>query len=622
MGKLLKIVFVFFLISSWLLTGWPGIWRTPHVQFPPEVGRVNALTQVANWAFTGNATGWSSTNGTATNTCGTTTSGAATNMSTFAYSSNKWGAVSGATASTSYKGMILQTFVAPGSGTVKVKGRVDYSVTIATGGSGTWGSAWVRLDIYNNTNGTYVGNLSCTAVTANRALASTNFDSEVSLTGGTTYTARVSIAVTNGTKARAKTFVVDNVIVDAAPVGFTAAVVNGTTNAQLNWTTSTGGTGSPAISTYKVYRDIASPVTMSDYLADSATNSYIDTSSAGYTTYYYAITTVDANNIESPLSAEASVLTLPTAPANVAATRTLTDKITITWTKSTGANQYHVWRNTTDLGVAGDVAIFDDTGAGAPTITAGSTVASDGTSTSQVNLSLSGTSANNGASYTYKVVASNASGNGPDSATDTGYRAPGTLSYQWQRSSVDSDGSYSDIGGATNPTYGDTGAPADGSGRYYKCVLSATGAAGQTSLADRGYRAYISISITTDGSVPFGTVVLGGIKHSGPSGMNHPETVSIDGGPATLRIKSSNFSEGGNTWALADSNGANQVKWEFSKDASSWTTFSSPDPADYLFEAGVAQGQTRNIYLRITMPTSTASYNQYSSSVTIVASAP
>jgi hypothetical protein len=132
----------------------------------------------------------------------------------------------------------------------------------------------------------------------------------------------------------------------------------------------------------------------------------------------------------------------------------------------------------------------------------------------------------------------------------------------------------------------------------------------------------VSISLTTDGSVPFGIVTLGGIKHSGPAGMNHPETISVDGGPAALRIKSTNFTEGANTWTLSGGSGANLVKWEFSKDGSAWTTFSSPDPTDYSFDTPVDQGQTRNVYLKITMPTSTASYNQYSSSVTMVASYP
>ncbi|MBA7581274.1 hypothetical protein ES708_23176 [subsurface metagenome] len=47
---------------------------------------------------------------------------------------------------------------------------------------------------------------------------------------------------------------------------------------------------------------------------------------------------------------------------------------------------------------------------------------------------------------------------------------------------------WEDIDGAITASYDDTGAPADGSGRYYRCVLNAAGAAQQISATDRGYR--------------------------------------------------------------------------------------------------------------------------------------
>ena len=195
------------------------------------------------------------------------------------------------------------------------------------------------------------------------------------------------------------------------------------------------------------------------------------------------------NSLGYGYGAEVSFLTKPAAPTNVAATDgSHTDKVTVTWTKSTGATNYHVWRGAVDLGAAGDVATFDDTGAAAPVITPGAADASDGTSSVHVVLSLAGESVANGTTHTYKVVASNATGNSADSATDTGYRGHGALTYQWQRSAADVDASYSNISGATTDPYNDTGAPADGSGRYYKCVLDATGAAQATSTADRGYR--------------------------------------------------------------------------------------------------------------------------------------
>ncbi len=131
---------------------------------------------------------------------------------------------------------------------------------------------------------------------------------------------------------------------------------------------------------------------------------------------------------------------------------------------------------------------YDDTTAPAPTITPGSALASDGTSSVHVALSLSGQSANVGAGRYYKCLVAATGATSQYSTADRGYRGVGALTYQWQRSAADSDLNYSDIGGATYTPYNDTGAPADGSGRYYKCVENATGATQQTSSSDRGYR--------------------------------------------------------------------------------------------------------------------------------------
>ncbi len=213
-----------------------------------------------------------------------------------------------------------------------------------------------------------------------------------------------------------------------------------------------------------------------------------------------------------------SQLTAPAAPTNIAATDgDYTDKVVITWTKSDGATGYKIYRDDALIDTLGDVATYDDTGADAPTITPGSAVASDGSSTAHVALSVEGESANVGTTHTYKVVAFNDGGDSPDSDTDTGYRGVGELSYQWYRSSGTGDSDFSVIGGGTTDPYNDTGAPAptitpgnaiasDGSStdyvalsingesanvgesRYYYCTLSATGASSQSTTHDSGYR--------------------------------------------------------------------------------------------------------------------------------------
>ena len=172
---------------------------------------------------------------------------------------------------------------------------------------------------------------------------------------------------------------------------------------------------------------------------------------------YYKVT-ISATGVTSATSiANRGYRTAPAAPTNVVASKGIyPDKVVITWTKSLGADTYHVWRDAVDLGAAGDVSTFDDTGAGAPAITPGTAVAADDASVQHISLSVTGNSSANGTTYTYKVVASNSAGNSPDSLTNTGYRAIPTLTYQWQRSMADSDATYSNISGGTTAQYDDT----------------------------------------------------------------------------------------------------------------------------------------------------------------------
>lgn len=133
--------------------------------------------------------------------------------------------------------------------------------------------------------------------------------------------------------------------------------------------------------------------------------------------------------------------------------------------------------------------------------------------------------------------------------------------------------------------------------------------------------AAVAISLTTDGTTPFGIVALGAAKDTTPTGTNDVQTVQVTTGPANLSVKSTTFSDGINTWALGVGSGANQVRWEFSKDTSAWTTFTTANTL-FTFDNNIAQGANRNLYLRLTMPSSTTSTNQHSAVATIVATAP
>lgn len=131
----------------------------------------------------------------------------------------------------------------------------------------------------------------------------------------------------------------------------------------------------------------------------------------------------------------------------------------------------------------------------------------------------------------------------------------------------------------------------------------------------------VAISLTTDGATPFGIVPLGGSADTTPSGTNDVQTVQVTTGPADLSVRSSDFSDGTNTWALSSVNGADQIKWDFSNNGTSWTNFSAADTL-FAFDSNVAQGESRDLYLMLTMPTSTSSDLEHQSTVTIVASEP
>lgn len=167
---------------------------------------------------------------------------------------------------------------------------------------------------------------------------------------------------------------------------------------------------------------------------------------------------------------------------------------------------------------------YDHTGAPAGTIIPGTATATDGDSPLHVALALSGASTENGDTVTYRCSLNAEGAESQVSASDTGYRAVGELSHQWEVSAGDSDENYSNIGGATTASYNYTGAPAptitpgacsasdgtstehvtltlsghsgvDGDGRRFRCTSSAAGADNQTSTPDRGYRGTDGLAI-------------------------------------------------------------------------------------------------------------------------------
>jgi fibronectin type 3 domain-containing protein len=122
-----------------------------------------------------------------------------------------------------------------------------------------------------------------------------------------------------------------------APTGLT---VSGTAlNINLSWTAAPGGVY------YNIYRGTASG---QEYgFSGSSTASFTDNTSApSGTTYYYYVTTLDSDNIESGASNEVSVTVA--APTLTLASNT-TSSISLSWTTPaaiTGVTGYNIYRST------------------------------------------------------------------------------------------------------------------------------------------------------------------------------------------------------------------------------------------------------------------------------------
>lgn len=230
------------------------------------------------------------------------------------------------------------------------------------------------------------------------------------------------------------------------------------------------------------------------------------------------IATIDGDSYQDTEAAEGSV---PDAPQASATDGDHSDRVEITWTEpSVSSGSSHEYsaiavtanassgESSPDTGYragypvsgyevnidgtwmdVGMATAHDDFDAPAPTVEPGSVTATDGWFGDRVELEHSGADTADGDERNYEVRALNATGTGAHSDEATGFRSPGDLELQWQRSDGDSDADYSDIAGGNSSPYDDDGAPADGSIRYYRASVSADGADVEYSDSDSGFRA-------------------------------------------------------------------------------------------------------------------------------------
>jgi hypothetical protein len=127
----------------------------------------------------------------------------------------------------------------------------------------------------------------------------------------------------------------------AAPAGLAATA--GNAQVSLTWNASSGATS------YNVYRSTTSGGSYVKII-NVATASYTNTGLTNGTAYYYVVTAANAGG-ESAFSNQASAtpVTPPAAPTGLAATPG-NAQVSLTWSASSGASSYNVYRSTTSGG--------------------------------------------------------------------------------------------------------------------------------------------------------------------------------------------------------------------------------------------------------------------------------
>jgi fibronectin type 3 domain-containing protein len=261
----------------------------------------------------------------------------------------------------------------------------------------------------------------------------------------------------------------------AAPANLTATA--GNQQVSLSWTASSGATS------YNVKRSTTSggPYTT---ISSPTTSTYLDSSVTNGTTYYYVVTAVNSsgqsgNSNQASAKPTAPAPAVPPAPANLTATAG-NQRVSLSWTASSGATSYNVKRSTTSGGPY--------------------TTISSPTATTYVDSSVT-----NGTTYYYVVTAANSSGqSGNSNQASAKPTAPppavppapanltatagnqqvslswtastGATSYNVKRSTT-SGGPYTTISSPTATTYVDSSVT---NGTTYYYVVTAVNASGQS----------------------------------------------------------------------------------------------------------------------------------------------
>ena len=133
--------------------------------------------------------------------------------------------------------------------------------------------------------------------------------------------------------------------IPSTPNGVSATDGNYTDKVQVSWNTSSKATF------YKVYRNTAPTSNGSSLLGSPSASLYNDTSATAMTYYYYFVKACNSAGCSGYSAGNQGyrALAVPSIPTGVSASDgTYTDSVRVSWSASSGATQYEVYRNTTN----------------------------------------------------------------------------------------------------------------------------------------------------------------------------------------------------------------------------------------------------------------------------------
>ncbi len=232
----------------------------------------------------------------------------------------------------------FQVFGSFGSGGTVPTG----SVPVVTGGT-TTGTVGQAFSYQIQASG------SPTSYTASPLPAGLSVNSGGLITGNPTAagTTNVSVTATNGAgpSQPATLAVTINPAAPQPPAGFTAAAGNG--QVALSWAASANATS------YKLFRGLSSGGEGAAAYATVAGTSFTDTAVTNGTAYYYYVEAVNSTGASNPSGEQSATPTAPVtappappaAPANFQASAS-SSAVALSWTGSTGAAAYNVYRGT------------------------------------------------------------------------------------------------------------------------------------------------------------------------------------------------------------------------------------------------------------------------------------